>query len=526
MGKIFASVVIFSVVSQAWAGATISNFADIRRSLGLSRLTDRVQDGRTVRVAILDKAFTGVRAEFGRTLPANTRYVPGKVAAPDDLNSDHGVRMAQMVSALVTEDLRHPRRLDLRLYNAFGFTNFRDAIRDAIQQRVDIILYSEVWEYGGNLDGRGFVNAEVDRAVKAGILWVNAAGNFGRTTYNGRIQKGEDSWVRLPDQNRALKLVCRAKSGGGCPAKIVLSWNDFKDDSEEGTDKDLDLALTDDLLNVVQSSSLKQSNDRNETRAGYSKYPREIVGAELKPGTYYLRVKDASGNFGDRDRLRITADGENLEMPSAQTNESLLVPADNPNVLTVGASDSDRSGASARLGKPDLLAVSAVKLSDGNEFRGSSNSAAFTAAVAALIKLSGERPTRALMMERAFAFNWDRGLLSLNLLRFAPAGGGCFADAPQTPNLPSYVSNVLAAGGRLVQTTAGLRIMTAVDPLRLFPDLRRQRLDDMILVTPQGPMIAARGGFVPQGAVEVFARPFEAGLCRRPSPAAGRLLGF
>lgn len=113
---------IFSITSTSSAAVTISNFAEIRRGLGIESLTRRVQDGRTVRVAILDKAFTKVRAEFGRTLPAGTRYIPGKIPAPAELTSDHGVRMAQMVTALVTEDLRYPKRLDLRLYNAFGFT--------------------------------------------------------------------------------------------------------------------------------------------------------------------------------------------------------------------------------------------------------------------------------------------------------------------------------------------------------------------------------------------------------------------
>lgn len=88
------------------------------------------------------------------------------------------------------------------------------------------------------------------------------------------------------------------------------------------------------------------------------------------------------------------------------------------------------------------------------------------------------------------------------------------------------MTGVIAMGGKLVQTTAGLRIMVAVDPVRLFPGLGRMNLDDMVVVTADGPMIVMRGSFLPQGAVEVFARPFEAGLCRRPSPGAGRLLAF
>lgn len=532
MRKSFLTALSLVFVAGAAHAQKISNLDEVRRALGLDRLSDSVLSQRPVKIAILDKAFYKVEREFGRTLPRNTVYVKGSVPVPDDLKSDHGVRMAQMVTGLVTDDLKYADRIELRLYNAFGYTNFKSAIADVVARKTDIVLYSEVWEYGGNLDGRGFINAEVDRALDAGVLWVNAAGNFGKTTYNGPVRTGDEDWVQLPDQNRALKIVCRAKRGQKCGMKIVLSWNDFKDDSEEGTDKDLDLALTDDLLNVVQSSSLRQTTDRRETSPGMSMYPREIVAAQVKPGTYFVRVKDSSRNFDSNDRLRITVDGDAIEMPSAQPQESLLVPADNPRVLTVGASDSDRSGRSARLGKPDLLAISSIKLDDGGEFRGSSNSAAFTAAAAALLKLNGVKLSREEVLRKSRAFDWDRGILSLAQLRFAPTlrdprapGMSCFADGTWN-DAPAYVQRIIDLGARPVVTTAGWRLMTPFDPATLFPELSRRSPDDMFVVTARGPAVYPRFAPIPPGAVEVFARPREAGLCNRPSPSMGRVLGF
>lgn len=519
----FLGTVLLSMAAMAQT-QTITNLDDVRIGLGLDRIEVKA-GARPVKVAILDKAFYNVKKEIGVSLPKSTVYIPGSIPAPEDFKSDHGVRMAQIVASLATEGLKHPKRLQLRLYNTFGYTNFRTAIDDCLKNKVDLILYSEVWEFGGNLDGRGFINVEVDRAAKAGILWINAAGNFGQTTFNGRIETLQEDWVRLPDDNRSLRLICKAPKDRKCLAKGVLSWSDFKDDAEEGTNKDLDVALTDDLLNILTAGSLQQSDDRQEARPGYSKYPRETFVAELNPGLYYIRVKNRSKNFDRSDWLRITVDGDNLEMPSAQPLESILVPADNPRVLTIGATDSERSGMSTRLRKPDLLAPSSVKLSDGSEFRGSSNAAAFVAGAAAVMRMGGFKLKRELFIQRGLDFNWERSGMPLSLLRFRPASGPCFTEGVW-PEAPGYVKQVLAAGGRLVATSAGWRIMVPFDPIRLDPRLQRFAPDDMIAATPEGLRIFKRLGFVPPEAIEVFARPVEAGLCNRPSPLMGRLFSL
>jgi subtilisin family serine protease len=437
--------------------------------------------------------------------------------------------MAQIVTALVTNNMKQPQAIqEFYLYNVFGYSNFKAAIDDAIARHVDVISYSEVWEYGGNNDGKGFINAQVSRATAAGITWVNAAGNFGLLTYNSSITTMTEDWVKLPDQNNSLVLRCEKNDSGKCPVKAVLSWNDFKDDVNPGTDKDLDLALTDDMLNIVQTSSLRQSNDPNESRPGYSKYPREILTAELKTGTYFLRIKDRSGNFGKSDRLRISVDGENLTMPSHSTDESLLNPADNPSVITVGALDSDRSSISAKLGKPDLLAPSSFILSNGAQFLGSSNSTAIVAAGVALAKAQNPqaKTKEQILSLISKSYSWDQGGLTIRYFGFLPTAGNCFTSR-QWPNTPAYIQSVLSKGGVLVDTTAQARIMLPFDPLVLAPNLARQYPTDMIVVMPNGQFqIYQRNMMIPQGAVEVFQRPYEIGLCQPPAKHGGRLFSL
>jgi hypothetical protein len=515
---VMAFLLFFSFAAQA---QIFKNISSIQDSLGFTRLYD-AKTTRTVKIAVFDKGFSGYEAEIGKSLPAKTYYVPGPVAAPDDLKTEHGLRMAQIITSLVTDEMQNPDVIrEFYLYNVFGYSNFKAAIDDAIARHIDVISYSEVWEYGGNNDGQGFINKQVSRATAAGITWVNAAGNFALTTYNSGITTVADDWVKLPDQNNALSIRCEQSTAGKCNIKVVLSWNDFKNDVDPGTKKDLDLALADDLLNVVQSSALQQSNDPKEERPGYSKYPREILTAEIKPGNYFLRVKNRSKNFGRNDQLRITVDGESITMPSHSNNESVLNPGDNPTVITVGASDSNRSSVSAKMHKPDLVAPSSMVLQDGSEFRGSSNSTAIVAAGIALLKSQNSklksRDQILAQISKNAGNNWGQAGLSLRFLGFMPTGRGCFVSR-EWPQAPAYIQQVLSAGGVLVDTTIQTRLMVPFDPVFLSPQqLVRQFPNDMIVVTPDGQYrIFLRNAPIPQGAVEIFQRPLEAGLCTPP----------
>lgn len=517
---------LFCLSSFSYADSPFQNLSSLKNQLGFRKYYSQTPKKR-LRIAVLDKGFAGYQNEIGRTLPAATRYVAGPVNPPESMKVEHGLRMAQILTAFMTNDLQAAQwEPELSLYNVFGYTNFQKAIDDVIARKFDIVLYSEVWEYGGNFDGKGFINAQVNRATRAGIIWVNAVGNFGKTTFNGPIKTIAENWVQLPDQNRSLALRCEAQNGKKCPVKIVLSWNDFKEDIELGTDKDLDLALTDDLLNVVQSSALRQTKDTVE-QPGTSKYPREIIAAEIAAGTYYIRVKNRSGNFGANDRLRITVDGEFLTMPSYSKDESALNPGDNPNVISVGASDSDRSSRSVKMGKPDILAPSSIKLQNGDEFRGSSNSAAIVAAGVGILKSLKPEFKRGELIARLRSSGggggntgeWSQTGLPLAYLQFGPTGPGCFLPG-RLASIPDYIQDPLRRGGVLVQTTAQIRIMTPYDPFLLVPHMRRNRADDMLVISQYGYGLFPRMAPIPPGAVEIFQRPVEAGLC--DSGATGR----
>ena len=491
------------------------NLPQIQRKLNfLSHYNKSV--ARPLKIAILDKGFRDFTTSIVRN---HVVRAPEKMGTEDV--TEHGTRMAEILWSLLTNhgsaDHYEPK---LYLLNVYGYSNFKAAVDTVIREKIDLVLYSEVWEYGGNNDGGGFLNAQVSRAIESGALWVNAAGNFGQTTFNSGVRTLEESWVKLPNTNNALELRCEKNKEGTCFVRAVLAWNDFKDEVDSGTDKDLDFALMDDMMNVVQSSALKQSPDSKEERPGYSKYPREIITAEVPVGRYYLKVKNRSHNFSSDDRLRISVDGNFVTMSTHDQKESLLNPADHPEAITVGASDSNRSSKSIRAGKPELVAPSSLIFGDDEvEYRGSSNSAAIVAAGLAILKSQNPDWERAELLRKVRrGQSWNQTGLSLALLGFGYTGPGCFLEA-SFPHLPAHVTNVLARGGVLTQTTAGARIMTPFDPIGLDSKLRRNFMNDMILATPTGFQIVPRNQSVgiPSDWVEVFQRPLEAGLCRTPN---------
>ncbi|RYZ95001.1 MAG: protease, partial [Proteobacteria bacterium] len=323
-------------------GARFQNLDQMIEALNLRPYFSRDhRPERAVRVAIFDNGFKDADKEIGRSLPRNTQIIPGPVPLEGE-EDVHGFYMARILWSLVSlggEDERYAPA-EFRLYRTFGYSNFEAAIKDAIARKVDVILYSQSWDYGGNFDGRGFINKLVNQALDAGILWINSSGNTGSTTYNGGIVDGRDGWIKLPGRNDSVEIRCPKTPLGKCPLRAVLSWNDFKDDVTQGSDKDLDFVLTDDTLNIVQSSALRQVKTAEEAAVpGSSQYPREIITAELKPGVYFLRVKKKSENFSSRDAFRISVQGDSLQMRNADRRESVLAPADNARVISVGASD-------------------------------------------------------------------------------------------------------------------------------------------------------------------------------------------
>jgi hypothetical protein len=397
------------------SAARLANAVQVRKRLGLTPEYEGVRGAESLKIAVLDYGFAGF--DSGR------RYLPESAALVEHYDADfvrrfklgepeyrkpldpanaHGRVMAQIAWAVTGSNPKGPK---FYLLNANGPTMLRRAVRYAIEQKVDLILFSGSFEGGGNGDGRGFINRVVADALAADIIWINAAGNYGRHVYNGPVRVGRDGYLRFRDgeDGTALRFCQRLDEN---PVTITLTWNDYREEEDAGTAKDLDLYVEDRAGKVIAASEKVQIAGDKAAGPNESRNPRERVVLSDLPASadlYRIRVRAKKGDFTADDRIRvlITSARESYVDPDtgavddaltfydAGGKEELYPPADNPLVLTVGdSSPSSSVGPTAdRRVKPDvILPDSRAFFSDGEVTSGSSNAAAYIAGVVAVMK--------------------------------------------------------------------------------------------------------------------------------------------
>ena len=395
---------------------------EVRKRLGLVPEYQGIAGIESVKVAILDYGFDGVgsgRPYLSESAVVVEHYDPVFVRrfglgdpeyrkGFEPLNR-HGRVMAQIVWAVTGS---HPGGPKFYLLNANGPTMLRRAVRYAIEQGVDVILFSGSFEGGGNGDGRGPINRLAADALAAGILWVNAAGNYGLRVYNGPVRVLRDGYLRLRDGSDVASLRFRNRVDENT-VTVTLTWNDYREGEDAGTDKDLDLYVEDWAGRRVGSGEKVQVSGPRDPGPNVTRNPRERVVLNNLPAgpdvpsdpdyCYRVRIRAKGGRFTDADRVRVlvTASRDAYVTPKGDGPREAVVfldatgegeiypPADNPLVLTVGDSDPSSSvgPTSDRRVKPDVIVEdSRAFFTDGLVSDGSSNAAAYVAGVVALLK--------------------------------------------------------------------------------------------------------------------------------------------
>ena len=363
------------------AGVALANIAEIATNIGLTRLQQVGYRGQNQRIAILDNGFSGLKNSLeSKRLAEGTIYVPGR---PGTRSADtaHGTKLAEVVHALAPD-------AEILLINSNGYSNFIRAIDEAIVRKATMVLYAQVWEYGGNFDGGGFINHEVNRATAAGILWVNAAGNYGLATWEGTLQAidGTTAFVSPAREYRYIRFHLPSASN----AKMVLTWNDFHDEKDYRTKEDFDLVIEDAGHREVASGRLIQDGAEHGLQGNdekYSAHAREIVRAQLPQGTYFARIDvKNSDNIARLAKLRFSVDAFGAQILDSRSSNSIMIPADNPQVVTVGAWDTAMSatGDGPLWNKPNVMAPSRLSFVDGQTVMGSSSAAAIAAGALAV----------------------------------------------------------------------------------------------------------------------------------------------
>jgi hypothetical protein len=449
------------------SAARLANATEVRKQLGLVPEYENVPGVQSLKIAVLDHGFAGFDGGHNY-LPEGTvlveHYDPEFIRRfnlgdpeyrkPLDPSNPHGRLMAQIVWAVTGSQPGGPQ---FYLLNANGPTMLRRAVRYALEQQVDLILFSASFEGAGNGDGRGPINCVVDEALARDIIWINAAGNYGHRVYNGPVHIDPDGYLRFRDGPDGTALRFRNRLDENT-VTITLTWNDYRDQEDAGTAKDLDLTIEDPAGRRSGAGEKTQVAGDKDPGPEESRNPRErVLLADLPADpdrNYRIRIRARTRNFGAEDRIRVlvTASRETYVHPGTGALEDALTfvdatgkgelypPADNPRVLTVGdTSPGSAMGPTADYRvKPEVLFHdSRAFFTNGEMTSGSSNAAAYFAGVAAVLKAA------------------EPGLRARHLFRLARlqtptrgAGASRATARDRAPTLGRSQPRSLAAAGR------------------------------------------------------------------------------
>lgn len=469
---------------------------------------------RKLKVAVLDNGFGGYLGQVGKGLPSDTVYDPGASSGADRVKfaSLHGTLMAKILSHII-QISGAQADYELHLFNTFGYTKFEYAVNQVIAGRFDVVLFAQTWETGGNGDTHGFINALVTKATQAGVIWINASGEHGGEMRVDPIQlenRSGEQWVRFKnkkgEQTDGITVECRAPV---CKMEISAIWNDINDNPDIGSDKDLDMFLYEQNGKIVTSSQKRQQLTEDPRDANVSIIPRESIKWDVKTGRYLVKFKAHSGGFNAAaDVLRTIATGPGVQLEDATFDETLFPPADNPSVISIGASDDPTSSRSVKLHRPDVYLISHVDLKGKNNLFGYSSSmaSAIGAGITVLKLGTGTAATRESVLAELKKLGSDKppkvparplnevasqptrtnptGAATSPVVAQSPSSPRCY-QAASLPYLYRAVSQLLAVGGKPIIYHG--RLLIAVTPEYAKRNgLTRPASDLWWFVTPRG----------------------------------------
>lgn len=340
--------------------------------------------GEDVRIAIIDVGFDGYEALLGSELPARvkTRSFFGSTGGRGDLTGGgqpHGTGVAEIVHDVAP-------RADLLLTNASTAVELAKCVEWALEEGADVINHSVGWFFGPG-DGTGEIASVVEKALEEDVLWINAAGNFANSHWEGpyrdRDEDGALEFDEFGDEELNLGLARENPE-----VTLVLGWNRWP--------------FSTDLFLDIEIWNRDHLAATSETLFGGEPYAFRAVSWEPQSGSVSIRIRLTDGDPSIQPDLRLEVfrlDGGSLPEHGVAEG-SLVIPADVPEVIAVGAVHwstielepfSSWGPTSSGIEKPELLAPDAVSNVTLGTFRGTSAAAAHVTGAVALLQSAAPR---------------------------------------------------------------------------------------------------------------------------------------
>ena len=270
---------------------------------------------------------------------------------------------------------------DATIYLAYSGTMDNPIARAVdwfIANDVDVITHSAA-SLIEPLDGTDPVDQDVARAQAAGILWVNAAGNYARSHLNMVFTDVDgDGYHEFPHGDELLPLYVADH------VQLGLSW----DEPWQGAGENYDLYI---YTRGYNSEPVLFASSRLAQDGRAADQPFELLDLQLWPyAPHYAVIRQT--HISRPGRLNLV--GWGMEFAYSMPAGSLGSPADAVGALTVGATNwrddvlepySSQGPTTDGRTKPDLTAPVRVSTATYGEFDGTSAAAPHVAGAAALV---------------------------------------------------------------------------------------------------------------------------------------------
>jgi subtilisin family serine protease len=313
--------------------------------------------GEGVRIGIIDVGFAGYEQWLGTELPEHVKAASfyGSTTGDGDISGGgeiHGTACAEIIHDVAPE-------ADIYLANVSTPGELQLATNWMVEQGVEVISHSVGWFLGPG-DGTGPIADIVSMATNAGVVWVNAAGNFGLAHWARTFSDADgDSLAEVNDQgSEDLRLT---RVGSNEEVTAYLLWSRWPTSTN--------LAFELELVNGASGRVLTSSA---YNFGGYPYAYRAVYYRTQQPfDDLRLRVRYVKGSAAGI-RLRVFRGDGDLVPEDRVPGGSLSMPADSPKVLSVGAfawdaleieGFSSRGPNAAGLAKPEILGPDGVSTS-------------------------------------------------------------------------------------------------------------------------------------------------------------------
>lgn len=344
---------------------------------------DSYRQTENAKVCVLDAGFDGYEDLLGTELPSSV--TTRSFRSDGDIYAHvHGTACAEIVHDMAPE-------AELFLVNFGTEAEHGNAVDWIIEQGVDIISYSMGWKNYGAGDGTGPICEDVENAANNDIIWISAAGNSAEDHWEGTYNDTDgDDYHNFESTVEILYFWV--------PAYYLVSahlnwddWGTWDGTSYSGSDQDYELEL------YYYNGTTWQFVDGSYNWQNGTQWPTESISGWYSSASAYWGIAIYKHSATRDVKLEVFIGGNSEPIAYNEPAGSLLIPADSPYAVAVGAVDwsddsyhsySSRGPTSDGEIKPDICAPSGVSgVTYGtNGFYGTSASTPHVAGAFALLK--------------------------------------------------------------------------------------------------------------------------------------------